>query len=82
MYQEIDKIYELCKRVINEAPTALVSFDLGEKCLTVYGLKKKKIFINLRMNLSGIFMNIFGGPIQKKKSLQSTRKYELFCLNF
>lgn len=42
MYQEIDKIYELCKRVINEAPTALVSFDLGEKCLTVYGLKNKK----------------------------------------
>ena len=42
MYQEIDKIYELCKRVINEAPTASVSFDLGETCLTVYGLKNKK----------------------------------------
>lgn len=42
MYQEIDKIYELCKRVINEVPTASVSFDLGELCLTVYGLKKRK----------------------------------------
>lgn len=42
MYQEIDKIYELCKRVISESPTALVSFDLGERCLTVYGLKNKK----------------------------------------
>lgn len=42
MYQEIDKIYELCKKVISEAPTALVSFDFGNKCLTLYGLKNKK----------------------------------------
>ena len=40
--KEIDEIYELCKRVVNEVPTASVTFDFTIYGLTVMGLKSKE----------------------------------------
>lgn len=44
MYKkEIDEIYELCKRVVNEVPTASVTFEYSSYGLNVRGVKNKKI---------------------------------------
>lgn len=40
--KEIDEIYELCKRVVNEVPTASVTFDFSGYGLEVRGLKRKE----------------------------------------
>lgn len=40
--KEIDEIYGLCKRVINEVPTASVSLDFTIYGLTVMALKNKE----------------------------------------
>jgi len=40
--KEIDEIYGLCKRVVNEVPTASVTFDFSGYGLDVRGLKRKE----------------------------------------
>ena len=40
--KEIDEIYELCKRVVNEVPKASVTFDFSGYGLEVRGLKRKE----------------------------------------
>ena len=40
--KEIDEIYELCKRVVNEVPTASVTFDFSGYGLEVRGRKRKE----------------------------------------
>ena len=40
--KEIDEIYELCKRVVNEVPAANVTFDFSGYGLYVRGLKRKE----------------------------------------
>lgn len=40
--KEIDEIYGLCKRVVDEVPTASVTFDFTICGLTVTGLKNKE----------------------------------------
>ena len=40
--KEIDEIYELCKRVVNEVPTASVSFNYSIYSMNVCGLKRKE----------------------------------------
>ena len=49
--KEIDEIYELCKRVVNEVPTASVTFEYSSYDLDVRGLKRKED-VNLP---SGVF---------------------------
>lgn len=44
MNQEFDEIYELCKRIINEVPTAMVTFGIDTYGVTLFGLKNKKDF--------------------------------------
>ena len=52
MYKkEIDEIYELCKRVANEVPTASVMFSYSIYDMTVCGLKRKE---DIRLPESGI----------------------------
>lgn len=41
--KEIDEIYELCKRVVNEVPTADVTFEYSLYGLNVRGIKNKEI---------------------------------------
>nr|DAM94906.1 MAG TPA: hypothetical protein [Caudoviricetes sp.] len=40
--KEIDEIYELCKRVVNEVPTASVTFTYSIYGMSVCGLKRKE----------------------------------------
>lgn len=40
--KEIDEIYGLCKRVVNEVPTASVSFNYSIYGLKACGLKRKE----------------------------------------
>ena len=40
--KEIDEIYELCKRVANEVPTASVTFNYSIYSMSVWGLKRKE----------------------------------------
>lgn len=40
--KEIDEIYGLCKRVVNEVPTASVTFTYSIYGVDVYGLKRKE----------------------------------------
>lgn len=40
--KEIDEIYELCKRVANEVPTASATFSYSIYGMSVYGLKRKE----------------------------------------
>lgn len=39
--KEIDEIYELCKRVVNEVPTAGITFEYSNYGLNVRGVKRK-----------------------------------------
>ena len=41
--KEVDEIYELCKRVVNEVPTASITFEHSSNGLNVRGVKRKKI---------------------------------------
>lgn len=41
--KEVDEIYELCKRVLNEVPTASITFEHSSYGLNVRGVKRKKI---------------------------------------
>lgn len=41
--KEIDEIYELFKRVVNEAPAASITFEHSSYGLNVRGVKRKKI---------------------------------------
>ena len=40
--KEIDEIYELCKRVVNEVPTASITFSYSIYGMSVCGLKRKE----------------------------------------
>ena len=40
--KEIDEIYELCKRVVNEVPTASITFEYSNYGLNVRGIKEKE----------------------------------------
>lgn len=40
--KEIDEIYELCKRVVNEVPTVSVEFSYSIYGIRVCGLKRKE----------------------------------------
>ena len=40
--KEIDEIYELCKRVVNEVPTVSVEFSYSIYGMRVCGLKRKE----------------------------------------
>lgn len=41
--KEVDEIYELCKRVVNEVPTASITFEHSSHGLNVRGVRRKKI---------------------------------------
>lgn len=41
--KEVDEIYELCKRVVNEVPTASITFEHSSHGLNVRGVENKEI---------------------------------------
>jgi hypothetical protein len=59
MYKkEIDEIYELCKRVANEVPTANASFNYSIYGMSVCGLRRKMLIFP-KTNLNGICIRVY-----------------------
>lgn len=79
--KEIDEIYELCKRVVNEVPTASVTFEYSSYDLNVRGLKRKED-INLPKGVFnwGLYRRISFEPFFEKESRESLRIIKAFLL--
>ena len=79
--KEIDEIYELCKRVANEVPTASVSFNYSIYGMNVCGLKRKED-INLPEYKFkwDLYQNIFFTTSYEKENCEKLNKIKAFLL--
>lgn len=79
--KEIDEIYELCKRVVNEVPTASVSFTYSIYSVGVCGLKRKED-IDLPDDAFkwDLYQNISFDPFYESASRESIRIIKAFLL--
>ena len=68
--KEIDEIYELCKRVANEVPTANASFNYSIYGMSVCGLKRKE----------DLYQSVSFDPFYEKESRESLNKIKAFLL--
>lgn len=79
--KEIDEIYELCKRVANEVPTASITFSYSIYGMIVYGLKRKE-----DVNLPDgefkwdLYQNVSFDPFYENASRESLRIIKSFLL--
>lgn len=72
--EEIDEIYRLCKRVVNEVPTASITFDFSGYGLDVRGLKRKKdVGLPKDVFKWDLYQSVSFNPFYKKKSRESLR---------
>lgn len=79
--KEIDEIYELCKRVANEVPTANASFNYSFYGMQVCGLKRKEN-INLPEGEFkwDLYQYVSFHPFYEKESRESLRIIKAFLL--
>lgn len=79
--KEIDEIYELCKRVVNEVPTANASFNYSIYGMSVCGLKRKED-INLPEDVFkwDLYQSVSFNPFYEKESRESLRIIKAFLL--
>lgn len=79
--KEIDEIYELCKRVVNEVPTANVSFNYSIYGMSVYGLKRKED-VNLPEDVFkwDLYQSVSFDPFYEKESREGLRIIKTFLL--
>ena len=79
--KEIDEIYELCKRVVNEVPTASVIFNYSIYGLSVFGVKRKEN-INLPEDVSkwDLYQDVSFNPFFEKESREKLNKIKAFLL--
>lgn len=79
--KEIDEIYELCKRVANEVPTANASFNYSIYGMSVCALKRKED-VNLPEDVFkwGLYQNVSFNPFYEKESRESLRIIKAFLL--
>lgn len=79
--KEIDEIYELCKRVVNEVPTANASFNYSIYGMSVCGLKRKED-VNLPEGKFkwDLYQNVSFNPFYEKESRESLRIIKAFLL--
>lgn len=79
--KEIDEIYELCKRVVNEVPTVSVTFSYSIYGMIVCGLKRKED-INLPDGAFkwDLYQNISFDPFYESASRESIRIIKAFLL--
>lgn len=79
--KEIDEIYELCKRVVNEAPSASVMFSYSVYDMTVCGLKRKE---DIRLTEDkfkwDLYRRVSFNPFYEKESRKSLRIIKTFLL--
>lgn len=79
--KEIDEIYELCKRVVNEVPTVSVTFDFTIYGLTVMGLKSKEdVSLPENMFKWDLYQNVSFNPFYEKKSRENLKVIKTFLL--
>lgn len=79
--KEIDEIYGLCKRVINEVPTASVSLDFTIYGLTVMGLKNKEnVSLPEDVFKWDLYQNISFNPYYENTSRESYKNIKEFLL--
>lgn len=79
--KEIDEIYELCKRVVNEVPTASITFDFTIYGLTVTGLKSKED-VNFPESVFkwDLYQNVSFNSFFEKESRESLKVIKAFLL--
>lgn len=79
--KEIDEIYELCKRVVNEVPTVSVTFDFTIYGLTVMGLKSKEdVSLPENMFKWDLYQNVSFNPFYEKESRENLKVIKTFLL--
>ena len=79
--KEIDEIYELCKRVVNEVPTASVTFDYSIYGLKVCGLKRKEdVVLGYGKFKWDLYRSVSFNPFYEKESRESLRIIKAFLL--
>ena len=79
--KEIDEIYELCKRVVNEVPTANITFDFSVFGLEVRGFKRKEdVFLPKDKFKWDLYQNVSFNPFYEKESRESLKVIKTFLL--
>jgi hypothetical protein len=79
--KEIDEIYGLCKRVVNEVPTASVTFSYSIYDMHVCGLKRKEN-VNLPEDVFkwDLYQSVSFNPFYENASRESLRIIKAFLL--
>ena len=79
--KEIDEIYELCKRVVNEVPTANITFDFSGYGLEVRGVKRKEDVLLPKDKFKwDLYQNVSFNPFFEKESREKLNKIKAFLL--
>lgn len=79
--KEIDEIYELCKRVVNEVPTASVTFDYSIYGMKVCGLKRKEdVVLGYGKFKWDLYRSVSFNPFYENASRESLRIIKAFLL--
>lgn len=79
--KEIDEIYGLCKRVVNEVPTANITFDFSGYGLDVRGLKRKEdVRLPKGVFKWDLYQNVSFNPFYEKESRESLKIIKAFLL--
>lgn len=79
--KEIDEIYELCKRVANEVPTANITFDFSGYGLEVRGVKRKEDVLLPEGKFKwDLYQNVSFNPFYEKESRESLKVIKTFLL--
>lgn len=79
--KEIDEIYELCKRVVNEVPTASITFEYSCYGLNVRGVKRKEDVCIPRDEFKwGLYQDAYFDPFYEKESRESFKVIKAFLL--
>ena len=79
--KEIDEIYELCKRVVNEVPAANVEFSYSIYGMRVCGLKRKEdVCLPKDVFKWYLYQNVSFNPFYEKESRESLKVIKAFLL--
>ena len=79
--KEIDEIYELCKRVVNEVPTASITFEYSNYGLNVRGVKRKdNVCLPEGKFKWDLYQNVYLDSFFEKKNREKLNKVKAFLL--
>lgn len=79
--KEIDEIYELCKRVVNEVPAANITFSYSVYGVNVYGLKRNEdVCLPKGVFKWDLYQNVSFNPFYEKESRESLKAIKTFLL--